>query len=83
MTIDSAGFTYVATRLGVQVLDQLGRVHFIIRKPQNAKLSNVVFGGEKLDTLYATCGNKIYKRKLNRTGVVPWKGPVKLPKPGL
>jgi len=83
MTIDTAGFSYVATRLGVQVLDQLGRVHFIIRKPQNAKLSNVVFGGEKFDTLFATCGNRVYKRKLNRTGVVPWKGPLKLPRPGL
>ena len=83
MTVDTQGFTYVATRLGLQVLDQIGRVHFIMRKPQNAKLSNVVFGGEDLDTLYATCGNSVFKRKMKRKGVVPWKGPVKLPRPGL
>ena len=83
MTQDDQGFTYVATRLGLQVLDQLGRVHFIIRKPQDKKLSNVVFGGPNLDTLFVTCGDRVYKRKVNRKGVVPWKGPVKLPKPGL
>ena len=83
MTVDDQGFTYVATRLGLQILDQLGRVHFIMRKPQDKKLSNVVFGGKDLNTLYVTCGDKVYKRKVNRKGVVPWKGPVKLPRPGL
>ncbi|MFK7820231.1 MAG: SMP-30/gluconolactonase/LRE family protein, partial [Planctomycetaceae bacterium] len=83
MTVDDQGFTYVATRLGLQVLDQLGRVHFIMRKPQDKKLSNVVFGGKDLDTLFVTCGDKVYKRKVNRKGVVPWNGPVKLPRPGL
>ena len=83
MTVDDKGFTYVATRIGLQVLDQLGRVHLIIRKPQEKKLSNVCFGGENLDTIFATCGDKVYKRKLKRKGVVPWKGAVKPPKPGL
>ncbi len=83
MTIDSQGRTYVATRIGLQVLDQLGRVHLIITKPQAAKLSNVVFGGPKLDTIYATSTDKVYRRKLKAQGVVPWKGAVKPPRPGL
>lgn len=83
MTVDTEGRTYVATRLGVQVLDQLGRVHFVIRKPQAKKVSNVVFGGPDLDILYVTCTDKVYRRKLNAVGVVPSRGPVKPPKPRL
>jgi gluconolactonase len=83
MTMDRTGRLYVATRLGVQVLDQLGRVHLILRKPGSGFLSNVVFGGPKLDTLYATCGDSVYRRKLKATGVVPWQAPIKPPRPGL
>lgn len=83
MTIDSEGRTYVTTNLGLQVLDQLGRVHVILNKPQAAKLSNVVFGGPNLDTLYVTCTDKVYRRKINAQGIVPWKGPISPPKPGL
>ena len=83
MTVDTEGRTYVATRLGIQVLDQLGRVHFVIRKPQAKKVSNVVFGGPDLDTLYVTCTDKVYRRKMNAVGVVPSRGPIKPPKPRL
>jgi len=80
MTVDTEGRFYVTTKLGVQVLDQMGRVHFIIAKPQSAWLSNVVFGGPELNQLYATCGDKVYRRKLAATGSVPWQAPLK-PKP--
>ena len=83
MTIDKQGMTYIATRIGVQILDQLGRVHLILQKPQPAKLSNVAFGGVELNTIYATSTDKVYRRKLNATGVVPWKGPLQPPRPGL
>lgn len=83
MAVDTEGRTYVTTRVGLQVLDQLGRVHFIIRKPQAAWLSNVVFGGENLDVLYVTCGDKVYKRKIKATGVMPWKAAVTATKPRL
>ncbi len=83
MTIDSEGRTYIATRIGLQVMDQLGRVHLIINKPQAAKLSNVVFGGADLNTIYATSTDKVYRRKLKARGVVPWKGAVKPPRPSL
>ena len=83
MTLDTDGRLYVTTKLGVQVLDQPGRVHLILRKPDDGWLSNCVFGGPKMDTLYVTCGGKVYKRKLNATGVVPWQKPAKAPKPRL
>jgi sugar lactone lactonase YvrE len=52
MTYDDQGHLYVATKLGIQICDQPGRVVGIIRKPGDEDLSNVVFGGPALDTLY-------------------------------
>jgi len=83
MTVDTEGRLYVATRMGVQVLDQMGRVHFIIAKPQPSSLSNVVFGGPELNWLYATCKDKVYRRKLAATGSVPWQAPLKPTPPRL
>lgn len=83
MTVDTEGRTYVTTRVGLQVLDQPGRVHLILDKPQSAWLSNVVFGGPDLQTLYVTCGDKVYRRRVKATGVVPSRAPLTPPKPRL
>lgn len=83
MKVDNQGNLYVATKLGVQVLDQPGRVNLIINKPQQAFLSNIAFAGAKRDWLYATCGDKVYRRKTQATGNVSWEAPVAPPKPGL
>ncbi|MEM7383423.1 MAG: SMP-30/gluconolactonase/LRE family protein [Verrucomicrobiota bacterium] len=83
MTLDTQGRLYIGTRLGVQVFDQLGRCHLILNKPTPHRVTNVVFGGPELDVLFATCGDKVFKRKLLAKGVVPWKAPIKPPKPGL
>lgn len=83
MTVDDQGRLYVATRMGVQVCDQAGRVHLILSKPNAGWLSNVVFGGPELDTLYVTCGGRIYKRRLSAKGLAPWNDPVKPPRPHL
>ncbi len=82
MTLDSEGHLYVATTLGVQICDQAGRVVGIINKPQPGPISNVVFGGADLQTLYVTAGDKVFRRQLRRKGVFPWT-PVKLPAPRL
>lgn len=82
MTLDTEGYLYVATRLGVQVCDQPGRVNGVIGRPQPSALSNVVFGGPKLDWLFATAGDKVFKRHMRRTGSVSWKL-VKPPQPRL
>ena len=82
-TMDQTGRLYVTTRMGVQILDQLGRVHLILDKPGKGWLSNVTFGGANHDVLYATCGQRVYKRKLNAKGASSVKGPVKPPRPNL
>lgn len=79
---DTAGRLYVATRMGIQVCDQAGRVNCIIPTP-NATVSNFCFGGPNFDTLYATCGNKVFKRKLNVQGARHFLPPVKPPVPKL
>ncbi len=82
MTVDTDGFLYVATNLGVQVCDQPGRVNAILDKPQPGALSNVVFGGVDLNWLYVTAGDKVFRRKTQRKGTVAW-NPVKPPQPRL
>ena len=82
MTVDNEGHLYVATRLGIQICDQAGRVVGIISKPNSGPISNVVFGGSSLDMLYVTAGDKVFRRHLRRKGVFPWQ-PVKPPQPRL
>ncbi len=82
MRCDHEGRLYVATRIGIQICDQAGRVNAILPTP-NGRVSNVVFGGEKFDTLFATCGDKVYKRKVATTGANGWDTPNKPPKPHL
>ena len=82
LKVDREGRVYVATRLGIQVCDQAGRVNAIIPTP-NGRITNLCFGGEKLDVLYATCNEKVYKRRLNTTGVNSWDVPLKPAPPHL
>ena len=82
MTLDTEGFLYVATKIGVQVCDPPGRVVAIINKPQNASLSNIVFGGADMRWLYVTNRDKVYRRRLKREGAVAW-SVVKPPQPRL
>jgi sugar lactone lactonase YvrE len=82
MRVDRAGRLYVTTRMGIQVCDQAGRVQCILPTP-NGKVNNLTFGGAKFDTLYATCGDKVFKRKLNVTGANGWAEPNKPAPPRL
>jgi sugar lactone lactonase YvrE len=82
MTFDTLGYLYVASKLGIQVCDQAGRVLGIIRRPGTKDLSNVVFGGSGLNTLYVTAEDTVYRRVLRRQGYLPWQ-PVQLPRPQL
>lgn len=82
MNFDTAGYLYVATKSGVQVCDQAGRVFGILRKPSAADPSNLVFGGKDFHTLYLTAKDKVYRRRLLHEGYLPW-SPPKWPKPQL
>jgi gluconolactonase len=71
MTVDTAGRLYVATLAGLQMFDPIGRMGGVIASPVTGKpLSNVCFGGPKLDNLYVTAGDKVFKRPTQATGVV-------------
>jgi sugar lactone lactonase YvrE len=84
MAVDTAGRRYLATPMGIQVFDQLGRCHLILALPPGVDwVSNVAFGGPKLDTLYITCMNRVFKRRIGATGVHTWQAPIQPPRPGL
>jgi sugar lactone lactonase YvrE len=83
MAVDSDGRVYIATSLGVQVFDQIGKCHAIIPAPLRASLSNVEFGGPNFDEMYITNGDKVYKRKTKVKGVVSWRPPFKPAPPRL
>lgn len=70
MTVDTVGRLYVATRAGLQMFDPTGRMGGVIHKPSNGPLSNVCFGGPKLNVLYVTAGDKVFKRQTQATGAV-------------
>jgi gluconolactonase len=82
MRVDRDGRLYVATRMGLQVCDQPGRVNCIIPTP-NGKVSNLTFGGPNFDILYATCGDKVYARKVKVKGANSFQAPIKPANPRL
>ena len=79
---DTAGRVYVATKSGIQILDQLGRVNAIITVPKG-QASNCCFGGANFNTLYVSCGDKVYRRVLKVRGANSFEEPVKTKKPSL
>ncbi|MDY3552402.1 SMP-30/gluconolactonase/LRE family protein [Gemmata sp. JC717] len=79
---DRDGRLWVATRAGLQVCDQAGRVNSIIPTP-NGKLSNLTFGGANMDVVYATCGDKVYSRKVKVKGSNAFEPPFKPAPPRL
>ncbi len=76
---DKDGKIYVATNLGIQILDQLGRVNAIIPMPTGGA-ANLCFGGKDFDTMYVACFGKVFKRKFKTRGVNTFENPFK-PKP--
>jgi gluconolactonase len=79
---DTAGRVFVATRLGIQVMDQLGRVNAILPLPAG-QASNCCFGGPGFNIMYVSCGDKVYRRKLNTRGANNFEEPVKPKLPSL
>jgi sugar lactone lactonase YvrE/enterochelin esterase-like enzyme len=82
MRTDRDGRLYVATRMGIQVCDQAGRVNCIIPTP-NGKIANLCFGGKEFSTIFATCGDRVYKRRVKVKGALPFQVPIKPAAPRL
>ncbi len=75
MATDSVGRYYVASAVGVQIFDPTGRMCGVLPKPQNRGLSSVMLAGPKLEYLYITCSDKVYRRKTKATGVLFFQSP--------
>jgi gluconolactonase len=79
---DTAGRVYVTTKMGLQVLDQAGRVNAIIPVP-SGQPSNLCFGGKNFDILFLTSGDKVYCRKFRTRGANNFDKPIKPATPRL
>jgi enterochelin esterase-like enzyme len=73
---DRDGRIYVATNVGVQILDQTGRVNAILPLP-NGKATKLTFGGSNFDVLYVKVNGKSYGRRLKTRGINPGEAPNK------
>ena len=83
MAIDTEGRVYIGTNMGVQVTDQLGRVHWILPVPNRQKVASVTLAGPDRSHLVACAMDRVYVRPVNAKGVRPWQETVTAPKPGL
>ena len=74
--VDRQGRLFVATRTGLlQICDGEGRVVAILPTP-NRRISNLTFGGPDFDVLYATAGDRVWRRKLKLQGANAWAPPI-------
>ena len=64
------GQMFVATRMGIQVCADDGPTQAILPMPDRSRVFGVCLGGPQLNTLFAFCGNKVWKRvvKLHAMG---------------
>ena len=69
------GPMFVATRAGIQVCADDGPTQVILPMPDRSAVTGVCLGGRDFDTLFAFCGDKIWKRKVKTHAVgafSPW-----------
>jgi gluconolactonase len=73
---DANNRIYVTSRLGIQILDEIGRVISIMPTP-NGSPSNLCFGGPNFDMLYVSVKEKVYRRKVGVKGANSFDKPFK------
>jgi gluconolactonase len=69
------GRQFIATRSGVQISADDGPTQIILPVPDRCRVIGVCLGGKDKDTLFAFCGNKIWKRKVQHHAMgafTPW-----------
>lgn len=77
MTSDEQGRYYVSSHLGVQVFDPTGRLCGVLPNPGDKNMTSVGFGGPNRKHLFVTCGDKVFKRKVQVTGALYYLAPPK------
>jgi sugar lactone lactonase YvrE len=60
------GRQFVATRSGVQISADDGPTQVILPVPDRSRVIGVCLGGKDMDTLFAFCGDKIWKRRVKQ-----------------
>lgn len=83
IALDTEGNVYVATEIGIQVLDPLGRVNLILEKPTRGKLTDLCFAGKGFNQLVVICDGKIFTRRTKLSGHHPSSDARTIPRPGL
>jgi sugar lactone lactonase YvrE len=69
------GRQFIATRSGVQISADDGPTQVILPVPDRSRVIGVCLGGQDKDMLFAFCGNKIWKRKVQHHALgafTPW-----------
>lgn len=66
------GRQFIATRSGIQISADDGPVQVIVPVPDRARVTGVALGGRDRDTLFALCGNKIWRRKVQHHALGAW-----------
>ncbi len=69
------GQMFVATRMGIQVCADDGPTQAILPVPDRSRVIGVCLGGPEFNTLYAFCGDKVWKRVIKLHGIgafSPW-----------
>jgi gluconolactonase len=69
------GRQFVATRSGIQISADDGPTQVILPVPDFSRVTGVCLGGRDGDTLFAFCGNRIWKRKIQHHAMgafSPW-----------
>ncbi len=83
LAVDTHGNLYAATRMGIQVCDQNGRVRAILPLPApSGPVRSICFGGANFDILYVTDGTQVFKRRIKIRGYAPWAPPMAVPSQG-
>jgi hypothetical protein len=69
------GRLFVATRIGIQVTADDGPTQVILPMPDRARVLGVCLGGKDKDMLFAFCGERVWKRKVQHHALgafTPW-----------
>jgi enterochelin esterase-like enzyme/sugar lactone lactonase YvrE len=69
------GRQFIATKSGVQISADDGPTQVVLPVPDRSRVIGVALGGADKDTLFAFCGNKIWKRKVQHHAMgafTPW-----------
>jgi sugar lactone lactonase YvrE len=76
MSADASGRWFVSSALGVQVFDPTGRECGLLPKPSDKGMTSVCIGGPNGEYLYATCGDTVFRRKVNARAFYPYRAPL-------